>query len=230
ALNERDSRGHTPLNYAALRYGTESRVYDALLELTACAGAEVDLKSLVDLGRVHRLPSKPSLQKSDDRAKVPPVGDSGGWSDLPLQDAALRGDVDRCDILEVWGGAPTSDEFFSKYLALGVPVIFRNALSSEPGSLRHLFSKEVFLTNYGKEQVPVSAIPYARSFGKAAGLQNLERVVSNESTGNTPGEAPLYAFNVALPAWRERIERDVGVPSLLQGLITDYELQFYLGE
>jgi hypothetical protein len=51
-----------------------------------------------------------------------------------------------------------------------------------------------------------------------------------ESSGSTPDHPPLYAFNVALPAWRERIERDVGIPSLLQGLISDYELQFYLGE
>ena len=133
-------------------------------------------------------------------------------------------------LLQIWGGAPSPQEFFTHYVSRGVPVIFRNALSNGTGSLRHLLSRETFLSSYGKEQVPVSAIPYARSFGKEARLTDLEQVVTSDGTGFTPDEAPMYAFNVALPAWRGRIERDVGVPSLLQGLITDYELQFYLGE
>ena len=55
-------------------------------------------------------------------------------------------------------------------------------------------------------------------------------MIVEEASGATPESSPLYAFNVALPAWRERIDQDVGVPSLLHGLISDYELQFYLGE
>lgn len=42
-------------------------------------------------------------------------------------------------------------------------------------------------------------------------------------------EPPLYAFNVPLAQWKDRMERTVLVPSLLNGLVTDTEMQFYLG-
>jgi hypothetical protein len=77
----------------------------------------------------------------------------------------------------VWDGLPLPAEFFSKYISRGMPVVFRNALSNGTGSLRHLFSKDVFLAKYGKEKVPVSAIPYARSFGKEGGVVDLEQAL-----------------------------------------------------
>ena len=67
-------------------------------------------------------------------------------------------------------------EFLTKYVSRGLPVVFRNALSNSTGDLRHIFSKDNFLAKYGKEQVPVSTIPYARSFGKEGGLVSLEEV------------------------------------------------------
>lgn len=81
----------------------------------------------------------------------------------------------------MWDGLPSPKDFFHNYLSIGLPVVFRNALGNGTNSLRHLFSKDVFLAKYGKEKVPVSAIPYARSFGKEGGVANLDQVHTLDS-------------------------------------------------
>jgi hypothetical protein len=51
----------------------------------------------------------------------------------------------------------------------------------------------------------------------------------NGDDGVDPNEPPLYAFNVPVGRWRERMLADVELPDILQGLVADAELQFYLG-
>ena len=105
ALQARDIRGHTPLSYAALRFGSDSTVLASLLRLAATAGTSVDMEELSALGRVHRMPPRipPRGGEGSRTAGVVREGSGGGWSEVPLQDEVLRGDVDRCDILEVSG-------------------------------------------------------------------------------------------------------------------------------
>jgi hypothetical protein len=68
----------------------------------------------------------------------------GGWSEERLADPRIHINSSRCDITEIWVGAPRFDEasdsmvydypmpspaeFYMKYLIDGRPVVFRNAL------------------------------------------------------------------------------------------------------
>ena len=133
----------------------------------------------------------------------------------------------------MWSGEPKAADFFIYYLSLGKPVVFRNAMQlqekSGVSSIRKLLERDRFLQKYGGEIMPVSTIPYASSFGVGAEARSLKEVADmadnkeEEISPNLGGdiiedeknEVPLYAFNTAHPSWREQIEDEIGLPSLI---------------
>jgi hypothetical protein len=55
-------------------------------------------------------------------------------------------------------------------------------------------------------------------------------VNSSASTGDGSSlRPPSYAFSVAPPKWRNKLESDIEMPQFLYSLATDSEMQFYLG-
>jgi len=247
-ISAKDSRDHTPLSYAALRYGSKSKVFISMRRLHDLAGVDVSESHLSALLSSHIPPERHGssndsikhfeveVESDGVHASALPVTEreNGGWSTALLDDPLLLGDRDRCDIPEVWSGVPSPLEFYTQYVARGQPVIFRGALSNNSDSLRHVLSRSEFLSRFGSESMPVSAIPYAGSFGKRGQMQTLDEIASlssdrSETSIPSPDEPPGYAFNVALPQWKEKIETAVGLPSVLNGLVKDVEMQFYLG-
>lgn len=233
ALAAVDIRGHTPISYAALRYGADGSVYFAFKKLASLSGTVLD--TVLEEFLLGSYKNHSQTEKNQVEGHHQPVGIGGGWSSAMLPDE-FRGDSTRCDILEVWSGQPTPVDFFVHYIALGKPVIFRRALQTEDQnemSIRRHFQKDTFLKKYGNEIIPVSAIPYASSFGVKSNVMTLADVANrNDLLTGDDANPPLYAFNTAMPKWRQRLEEDVGLPSLLEGggLINDVEMQFYLGQ
>lgn len=145
----------------------------------------------------------------------------------------------------MWTGQPEPVDFFLNYVALGKPVVFRGAMQKQEKnghpSLRSTLSKNNFLQKYGRENIPVSTIPYASTFGVGAQAMSLQDVAEMDLANAThqqsvevtqeqenlnaveedifdADQVPLYAFSVASPGWRRQIEDDVGLPSLLEVL------------
>jgi hypothetical protein len=107
---QRDVRGHTPSAYAALRYGTASSVFSVMKQIADISQTDINMPLMTSLGRPHHMPAASTATATATAAAVDAyvsgeggVG-GGGWSAVPLQDRKLRGDVDRCDILEVSTG------------------------------------------------------------------------------------------------------------------------------
>mmetsp|Transcript_19810 Transcript_19810/g.33321 ORF Transcript_19810/g.33321 Transcript_19810/m.33321 type:complete len:692 (+) Transcript_19810:81-2156(+) len=187
ALTTADIRGHSPVAYASLRYGPESDVYAALRELATLAQADLDEVLLEFLFKSHER-HEPSGEQQERRGVD--AADGGGWSDAVL-DPVLRGDPERCDILEVWVGQPEPVDFFVNYVALGKPVVFRGAMQHMEArgetSIRAALNRKQFLQKYGRESIAVSTIPYASSFGVGVHAMSLRDVADlNVSEASTP--------------------------------------------
>jgi hypothetical protein len=99
ALTATDIRGHSPVAYAALRFGPRAAAYLSFRRLAALARADLDEAALHFLFRSHK-----DFRGSSDSERPPEglegEGGGGGWSEAVLPEQ-LRGDPDRCDILEV---------------------------------------------------------------------------------------------------------------------------------
>ena len=96
ALTATDIRGHSPVAYAALRYGPQADIYLALRELATLARADLNEVVLEFMFASHTR-HEPSGFKEEHTQED---DDTGGWSASVL-DEGLRGDPNRCDILEV---------------------------------------------------------------------------------------------------------------------------------
>lgn len=109
---QKDIRGHTPSAYAALRYGTQSTVFQAMRLLADISQTDINMPLMNTLGRPHQLSVSSSVvqetinTKQADLINAPSQVEVGDWSTIPLQDTHLRGDVNRCDILEVSSDHP----------------------------------------------------------------------------------------------------------------------------
>lgn len=96
ALTATDIRGLSPLSYAALRYGPQGGVYLALRELARLAEAVVDDVMMEFVSESYKNHEGVDGGEENGQGEV----ESGGWSEATLG-GGLRGDPDRCDILEV---------------------------------------------------------------------------------------------------------------------------------
>lgn len=253
-----------------MRYGKRSSFTRRFQELYDWVGefefSVAETQLLKDVAAAHESVKQPSQKRQRSVETVTLDGSpvnlqrvdwNGGWSHSRVSDPGISGDGTQCDILEVWTGLPSAEEFFQEYIRKGVPVIFREALQLQNHSLLSLFERQSFLESYGEDMIPVAQIPYADTFGKQQQMVNFQEVsqfssllwvsllslVSQKyisthlkaesapisSDKSLPEDPPLYAFNVPMPQWKERMQRSIFLPSVLRGLVTDTEMQFYLG-
>jgi hypothetical protein len=191
--------------------------------------------------------------------------DAGNWdqSTLSLSNFHSDGNIDvatvmdivdseRCDMLEVWGGLPSAEDFFHKYMKLAKPVVFRGAAANFP--IRQAFQKDTFLKRYGSERAPASVIPYAASFGISQSVTTLSDLAvlgphqqKDEYTVNVTS-SPAYVFTVASNSLQRKLQTDAPVPPEFDfhvedgntvvshqqshgsgGVVDNVALQFYLG-
>lgn len=174
-LTSKDHRGHTPLSYAVMRYGTDSQIAFMFRDFLELFQSKDDIDHIyipsptdsIAAESSEGLSEAGSGQPSSDAIDKPPLQnvttDLGGWDELRIIDEKDQG-KERCDVLEVWDEAlPDAETFFRKYINTATPVIFRGAAllpEEEMSKLRKIFSKEVFLRKYGKLKVSTSPIPY----------------------------------------------------------------------
>jgi hypothetical protein len=176
-----------------MRYGDQSPFSSLMLRLYDQFGVSLSLEEsrlLTNLASAHKpTESQPkdragSAQQTEEETTLDGSATAtrktsdlnGGWNPEPIADAQVRGDESKCDILEVWTGLPSAQEFFEKYLSKGRPVIFRRALQLQNHSLLSLFQKDEFLSSYGADSIPIAQIPYAHTFGKQQRLVQLSEV------------------------------------------------------
>lgn len=101
---------------------------------------------------------------------------NGGWNKEYHSNPFIRGNISRCDILEVFTGLPSAEEFFQNYLLKGIPVIFRNALNIQNHPILSILEKNTFQEEFGEDLIPISEIPYAKTFGKQDKLISFNQV------------------------------------------------------
>jgi hypothetical protein len=108
-----DARGHNPVSYAAARYGPHSDAYMHMAALARISGLTVDEPSMQSLFEAHSRRAAPrhrdTSQVSAEGLTTPIPTDptlNGGWPTATLLEKKLRGDPDRCDILEVCQSPP----------------------------------------------------------------------------------------------------------------------------
>ena len=100
----------------------------------------------------------------------------GGWNQSTVHES-IRGDADRCDVVELFASdyldrAQSSDEyatagfagfsgkrFLEEFVNTGTPVILRGAALRSP--IRETLSFPVLTAKHGKEPMYLSTLPYA---------------------------------------------------------------------
>lgn len=174
-----------PIHYAVMRYGNDSSFTRILRQFCEWVGepeySPEELQLITEVATPHLAPKINEYRTTDEVANID--GENfqessqwnGGWN-VDQIDGPTLGDG-RCDIVEVWTGLPSSQEFFETFLRKGIPVIFRNALQLQNNSLLHAFQKQEFLSTYGSYSIPISQIPYANTFGKKNQMTDFREVV-----------------------------------------------------
>jgi hypothetical protein len=179
ALIKKDDRGKSPIEYVALRYGPNSTTFNSFRDLCTIVLSKLQGGSADDINKMlnsclsiilginfdHMHPIQPVATECPGN-----IYNDGGWDEDTLK-TEIAGDVCRCDIKEVYGKLPSSEDFFRDYVSTGTPVIFRNALihNASSGSemreekfgIRKAFAREEFVQKYGSDQVIVGSIPYS---------------------------------------------------------------------
>lgn len=251
ALAAKDQRGLTPLDWAVMRWGAPVLVSkddtSATTMPSATAGELVELATAVGLEALALTPSvappqritAPALPQRKD--EDPPASDSsstastGGWDATPWTPALRAGgesDQETCDVHQLSPADSvdmTARRFFEEFVAVGRPVVLRGAGLGLPS--RAAFAKPHFLETFGGKRVAVGAVPYANSFGLAAGGTTLGVVAELNYSDAQPGQT--YAFSTAMPDWHSQLERAAPPPAWLAELLGRFhgskETQFFLG-
>lgn len=239
SLVAHDVYGMLPSSYALARFGGKSDIYRAMLRLChlvsealyeVCAGLH-PIRLTMKASKASILSTQTEVDVSGEGAlrQTINVGDDGGWNTNRLKDE-FAGDVNRCDILEVYDVPPSSEVFHRDYVLTSTPVIFRSAAKGK--HLQEAFRKDAFLSVYGADLVDVGAIPYPSSFGvvgKRITLQEAAELDSQvDASVKTPSLIPSYAFSTPSQAWQARLLKDAPLPSFApRG--SSSEFQFYLG-
>jgi hypothetical protein len=242
-MEDRDAREMLAYKYTIIRHGVNSTAFRAMQDLYKIAGVDLEAKD-------YRI--KPQLNVCIDKdacqvPAIPSTTNSGGWDPTLMSLSAEKGQLEsaRCGIEERWDGVlPTSEEFFENYVKTSTPVVFRQVLRSSDAIMQR-FEKNAFLARYGNDPTPIAKIPYAASFGMKASMTTLGHVANETSIDilspsyQNAGES--YAFSVPHSSWREKLQKDIPIPSILHSLILNdkkivisedlgtLETQFYLG-
>lgn len=236
SLSARDARLLTPIEAAAVRFGHSAHFISFFNLGIQCGSLSRDssISSFRRFFKYQELKSNHigSFEGTD--------GDSGGWNNARLG-SLLAGDG-RCDITEVHEAPSDPKEFFKKFIIPGIPVIFRAASSQQPQFMQMIkkFDKAIFLERYGHNLVEAASIPYAGTFGIAGVTVNISEVAEVENTGGIFGSVvdkdggsafetkpkTNYVFTTAVSS---SLKSEAPLPSFLNGIAEDFELQFYLG-
>jgi hypothetical protein len=153
ALGAIDSRGHTPVTYALMRFSKSSPVVASLRELCGAVDFDFEAAALSYTEKVRSLTigSTVDLQASEGQSFAAVSEDGGGWTPQGPGGAGVPGplsavirdilstkasseeatksawnDMSDVRVLEVLADElPTNKEFFLKYINTGTPVVFR---------------------------------------------------------------------------------------------------------
>jgi hypothetical protein len=254
ALMAYDDRKITPIQYSNLRFKSGSNPME---ELASLVGIDREISPYtinIDKNMKKDKISHNGVQYSLDDYKTyvqKARSENGDWDTNPVESIHVNSnsnplDSEKCNIEEVWG-IPDNIDY---YILTSTPVIFRGA--GIDGLLRKAFSKKIFIQRYGNDQVSVSTIPYAGSFGTPSQMTTLKEVADMGGTASL--SSPSYAFSVPGGTWKTKLQKDAILPPfLLQSLkklgkkidedeiksksyienqkmgSTSWEIQFYLG-
>ena len=256
ALMAFDDRHITPIQYSNLRFKSGTNPMEELASLigidkeispyTININKDMKKDKINHNGVLYNLDDyKTYIQKTR--------SENGDWDTSPVQSIHENTnsntlDSEKCNIEEVWG-IPDNIDY---YILTSTPVIFRGA--GTDSLLRKAFSKKIFIQRYGNDQVSVSTIPYAGSFGTPSQMATLKEVADMGGTASLSSASPSYAFSVPGGTWKTKLQKDAILPSfLLESLkklgkkideseiksksyienqkmgSTSWEIQFYLG-
>ena len=226
SLASRDCFGHTPMSYANSRF-PDSPISASMAKLARMCFISSDFLEALSAQEASQSPIEvldasrvAILQKN----AVLTSSNSGGWAE-PRIPYSLVPVGSNSDVVEVWTGLPSREEFLLRYVSNGRPVVFRGAALDLP--IRSAFAKEQFLSNHGDETVVVASIPYASHFGQRERQVSMAQLANEhcECKGEGEGEL-LYAFTSLR---NHAISSDAPPPPFLSPPISVRATQFYLG-
>jgi len=234
-LKTQDRLGQTPRHIASRRYGLESTIYKALLEL------ERELESLSNIEEVI----KPLLDVMGRKAGEDPLQEAGRstrrWGggeetvgSMPSGWGGKRREFDthppgRCDFTTIHKGGEISRQEFLKLVVSGAPVLLKGA-GNRFESMRLDFRKEDFVSKYGHIEIEKAVMPYGSAFlGPDSVKTSIEeyatQVVEQGANEKIVTEPPMYAAShgikeMSLPEYSKAKElfRDLGT----EATVTDF--------
>ena len=254
ALMSFDDRRITPIQYSNLRFKS---IANPMEELASFVGID---KELSPYSVTHKVEGNKdeiyhnggSYSTSNYKTYINKArAESGEWDTSTVKSNDAKANThtlnsEKCDIKEVWG-APNNLDY---YILTSTPVIFRGA--AVDSLLRKAFNKKIFTQRYGNDQVSVSSIPYAGSFGTQSQVTTLKEVADMGVSASL--SSPSYAFSTPGGTWKSKLQKDALIPPfLLESLkkfgkkvdedeiksksyienqklgSTSWEIQFYLG-
>jgi hypothetical protein len=255
ALMSFDDRKITPIQYSNLRFKS---IANPMEELALLVGIDKELSPYIV---THRNEGKKdeiyhngasysitNYKTHINKART----ENGEWDTNSVDSNDAKANTgtlnsEKCDIEEVWG-APNNLDY---YILTSTPVIFRGAALDS--LLRKAFNKKIFTQRYGSDQVSISSIPYAGSFGSPSQVTTLKEVADMGISASF-SSSPSYAFSTPGSTWKSKLQKDALLPPfLLESLkvlgktvdedeiksksyiesqkigSTSWEIQFYLG-